>query len=436
MTGSRRQRRDASGQLVERKTKRGVVYGLRFVLPERGPDGRRQRVFETLGRSWEGVDRREAEMRAERLRSQAQLGQYRTREQRDAERTEAETQRREMPTFEAFAAEWLARKIRDGGRRGDGLSDAGSDDLRWRLAHLNGWFGPMPLDAITPREVDAYADAKRRAAVGSGGLSPSSLNKTLSVLEAIVRRAVRLEVVTRNPVDGFRVPTGAPKRRPYIDGPDHLAALLAAAGAVDDERVARGLRWRRPFLAMLALGGPRIEEAMNVRRGDLDLGRSRLRIRGTKTDAAERWVPLVPLLADELAVYVAQLPERPADALLFGTSSGRPVGASNVRRRVLAPAVERADAALAEAGDEPLPHLTPHALRRTAASLWFAVGWDLPTVMAALGHASERMTLGVYAKAMRMHEDDRARLRAMVLGETLDDLAAEVTTTKRALAER
>jgi integrase len=37
-------------------------------------------------------------------------------------------------------------------------------------------------------------------------------------------------------------------------------------------------------------------------------------------------------------------------------------------------------------------------LRRTAASVWFAVGWDLPTVMASIGHRSERMTLAVYAK--------------------------------------
>ena len=49
---------------------------------------------------------------------------------------------------------------------------------------------------------------------------------------------------------------------------------------------------------------------------------------------------------------------------------------SPVRRRVLARAVQEANTALAESGGgEPLPEsLTPHSLRRTFASLLFAVG--------------------------------------------------------------
>ena len=62
---------------------------------------------------------------------------------------------------------------------------------------------------------------------------------------------------------------------------------------------------------------------------------------------------------------------------MFPTSKGRKLGATNVRRRVLGPAVERASERLAEHDIEPLPEgLTPHSLRRTYASLNVALGTD------------------------------------------------------------
>lgn len=412
--GRRAQRRDATGQLVERHGKRGTTWGVRFRLP----DGRRS--FTTVGRSWEGCDRREAERRASVVLAQARLGQWKTPEERVREREEREAVRTQVPLFAPFAQTWLAERIALGGRDGSGLSPAGAEDLEWRLGHLEAWFGGMALDAIAPQEVEAYAFAKRTAAVGAGGLSASSTNKTLAALEAILRRGFRHGIIHRNPVDGYRVPGGSGIRRTYVDHAEGLAALLDAAGALDGERATRGPAWRRPFLALLALGGPRISEAMTLTWGDLDLGRARLRIRGTKTDAADRWVELVPLLHADLTTYAAASPRREPKALMFATTSGRVIGASNVRRRCLAPSVERANARLEEDGRESLPALTPHGLRRTAASVWFAVGWDLPTVMASIGHRSERMTLAVYAKAMRSNPEDRERLRALVAGVRFD----------------
>jgi hypothetical protein len=65
--------------------------------------------------------------------------------------------------------------------------------------------------------------------------------------------------------------------------------------------------------------------------------------------------------------------------------------ASNVRNRVLAPAVERASEALIEAGSDPLPEgLTPHGLRRTFVSILCARGVDLPVAMRQAGHAGRR----------------------------------------------
>jgi hypothetical protein len=102
---------------------------------------------------------------------------------------------------------------------------------------------------------------------------------------------------------------------------------------------------------------------------------------------------------------------------VFGTTSGRPQNPSNVRNRALALSVERANELLAARGAPPLPRrLTPHSLRRTYASLMFAIGRPAPDVMEQLGHTDARLTLRVYARAMRQSAVDRDRLKALVEG--------------------
>lgn len=95
---------------------------------------------------------------------------------------------------------------------------------------------------------------------------------------------------------------------------------------------------------------------------------------GTKTDAAAR---SLPLLRDELLAHATRRESSDPNALVFPTSTGGKIGATNVRKRVLAPAVVLANARLAKRDAEPLPEgLTPHSLRRTCASILVALGWD------------------------------------------------------------
>jgi len=54
---------------------------------------------------------------------------------------------------------------------------------------------------------------------------------------------------------------------------------------------------------------------------------------------------------------------------VIGTAQGNRQNPSNVRTRVIATAVERANERLEDAGDAALPRLTPHSLRRSFASL-------------------------------------------------------------------
>lgn len=88
---------------------------------------------------------------------------------------------------------------------------------------------------------------------------------------------------------------------------------------------------------------------------------------------------------------------------------------SNIRSRVLAKAVERANERLAKSEATPLPeNLTPHKLRHTYASVLVALGVDPGAVMDQLGHTDPTFTLRVYRHGMRRDPDAKARLQALV----------------------
>lgn len=82
---------------------------------------------------------------------------------------------------------------------------------------------------------------------------------------------------------------------------------------------------------------------------------------------------------------------------MFATRTARPLGDDNVRNRVFKPAVERANRLRTERQLPSLPAITPHSLRRTYISALFALGWEVPVVMAEVGHSDPKVTLGIYA---------------------------------------
>src|SRR5262249_45357203 len=78
--------------------------------------------------------------------------------------------------------------------------------------------------------------------------------------------------------------------------------------------------------------------------------------------------------------------------------------------------------------------LTPHSLRRTFASILFAMGDPPPYVIAQLGHADPTVTLRFYAKVMDRRDGEPERLKALVRGniETQKDRNRGLPATERA----
>ena len=319
---------------------------------------------------------------------------------------------RRSPRFDKFADEWFARQRLEGGRHRTGLSPSGEADLRWRLNHLGAHFARFPINAITIADVDNY----RLTKVQEGVLNATSINKTITTLAAILDTAVEYELINRNPAKGRRRRLPAVKpHRSWLDRSDQITALLDAVYEIDRETKLR-VGQRRILIATFVYAGLRLGEALALHWEDINLEAGAIRVRKAKTDAGVRTVNLLPVLRKELLAYKETL-EEPRDVLLFGTRKGRPLAPSNVRLKILAPATQRASTRLEREGLPPLPTgITPHSLRRTFASLLFALGEPPPYVMSQMGHTTAGLTLALYAREMDRRDGEHDRLRTLIEG--------------------
>jgi len=109
-----------------------------------------------------------------------------------------------------------------------------------------------------------------------------------------------------------------------------------------------------------------------------------------------------PGVAERLVIHIDRLrrtghPTGPEAWAFPNSRSGRPE-----RQRVAAIVTEAATLAsegMQARGLPPLPHVTPHTLRRTYISIaLLANNFDVLWVMGQVGHADSKMTLDVYAQ--------------------------------------
>jgi integrase len=385
--------RPATGHIVERRNAAGGINRmLRFKV-----GGQKRSV--ALGE----VTRADAERRLELELADVERGIWKP-------PTAQRARQADVPTFHDYADRWWL--LNEGQ-----LADSTKADYTWRLeVHLVPHFGAMALDAITFDTVESYIAAK--LADKEHPLSPRSINMTLTLLAAILETAVERELITRNPAKGKgrRARERAPKRS-YLETAAQVRALLVAAEELDaSAKKDKQHVQRRAMIATLTLAGLRIGELCALRWRDIDLGAGWLTVGESKTDAGVRRVKIRGALKRELS----RLPTRFAgpDGYVFPTRTAARVLPENFRNRVLAAAVKRANENLEKVKEPPLPEgLTPHSLRRTFCSLLYALGETPPVVMQEMGHADPALALRAYAQAMRLGEQERARMRALMEGE-------------------
>lgn len=104
----------------------------------------------------------------------------------------------------------------------------------------------------------------------------------------------------------------------------------------------------------------------------------------------------------------------------FATRNGTRQHPDNVRSRLLAGVLERANVLLADAGEQPITHMTPHTLRRTFASLLAEIGVSPRRAMYLLGHRDPKFTMRVYQQVLDLGGTAPEQLER-VLGCTVDE---------------
>lgn len=325
----------------------------------------------------------------------------------------------------------------------------------------------------------AGADLRNRHGQRVVPLSLASIKKIIDTFASVLDEAIEDEYRETNPARSRRMRIKAPKPKRTFLEMDELAALLDAARDQDSplrdlagldleagstvsqvarraatgERPAqiaealslskstisyhlkrldvdpgRGYVCRRAVCEILGRAGLRRTELCDLRIGRVrlhDRDGARLRIVDAKTEAGERIVELTPDLAEVVVEHIDRLrrggmPTGPDDYLVPNTRGGR-ISPKRIGE-IVAAASELASERLTSKGLPPLPHTTPHTLRRTYISIaLLANNFDVKWVMDQVGHADSTMTMDVYAqlqqRADRSHGTSFDRLVRKARGQ-------------------
>ncbi|HEX4669293.1 MAG TPA: tyrosine-type recombinase/integrase [Solirubrobacterales bacterium] len=445
----------SKGRVLERNWKNGRGYALRFWAYG-------EREYLTLGSERDGWTYKRAEEELENILADVRRGIW-VSPKKKKPRAEAEDEADDgsaTTIFGPFGRQLVAS------RKGQ-VSENHHSFLKWGLGHLLLYFGDWPLVDIDVQAVDAYRHhkvqegEKRQRAIDRRKplrddrdqilrpLSATSINHTIDTLQWVLSVALEYKLIPENPAAGKRRRLKEAHKPPiHLDTAEQIEALIDAAEELD-----RDLRFtltdRKAVVATLVFSGPRALEVGYMRWRDVDLASGRLFIGRSKTQAGLREIKMLPILRDVLAAHKASAYRCGPDDLVFPTATGGRRDKDNIRERVLAKVVERANELLGERGRVPLPKgLTPHKLRHTFASVLIACGEDPISVMKQLGHSDPAFTLRVYSHMMSREPGERSRLKALVNGDRvaavtyppepprLLDCAAYELPILRALAER
>jgi integrase/recombinase XerC len=254
--------------------------------------------------------------------------------------------------------------------------------------HLEGPTDLAALEGLTAADFRAYlarraADAKMR----------SSTARALSVLRGFFRFLDRRGLVRNAALAAVRTPK-LPRSVPKALSAEEAGQALDSVE--DDEASLPWIRARDLALLYLLYGcGLRLGEALGLARREAPLAAGMLSVtgKGGKT----RIVPVLPIVAEAVAEYVAACPWHlaPEEALFRGARSGA-LHPRMVQKKM---ALLRAELGLPEKA-------TPHALRHSFATHLLAGGGDLRAIQELLGHASLTTT-------QRYTAIDAARLAAV-----------------------
>jgi len=223
-------------------------------------------------------------------------------------------------------------------------------------------------DVATGKSATIEKTSKKRGkCIVRGGLGTAT--RTVGLLGGILTYAVGQGVIERNPVHGIRKPADGVKKRRLTDDEYRLLGRILQETATDEQ-----FKTTLQIIRYLALTACRRSEAIHLKRSEVDVDASCLRLVDSKEGASVRPVGL-PVL-DLLASLVAD----DGQGFVFkGTVEGKPlIGFPRLWKKLFK--------------DTALSGVTPHVLRHSFSSIANDLGFTEATIGALMGHSRGTVT--------------------------------------------
>ena len=285
------------------------------------------------------------------------------RQTRKADALRGEVRRRlERPKrpFEAFGDEYLENWSKVEKQQSTYVRDTNS------MKHLKEYFGAIDIAEIKRRDIEQYISQRKRA-----GAKPGTINRELSCVKNMLRKAVDWEYLENNPA------WGVSQQREEVPEFEILTekeeALLLNVCQL----------FLRRFVVIALNTGMRRGEILNLQWRDIDFDKGErgiITVRKTKNHET-RYIPMNPLVRQTLQELPRNIACGKDESYVFAKSTGE--GVKSVRNGFEG-AVKRANIG---------KHLRFHDLRHTFASNLVMKGVDLRTAAKLMGHRDIRVTM-------------------------------------------
>ena len=295
-----------------------------------------------------------------------------------AERDQGVDLKPQTVTFSELMKRWLDMKTPD-------LAPVVAETYETLLrVHVEPVLGKLKLRDIKPLHIEAV----KSAVLKKGRSSKSALN-VFRLVNAILKQAVKWQLLARNPADSV----DAPRAKRFVahpPTPQELARLLEVADATPYGPIAR----------LAALTGARQGELLSLVWRDVDWNAALLTIRGTKTRSSLRTVDLGSVALTLLTEHRLREREKRLklgpgatcgsdEATIFTNLVGKPMDAGGLKRtwkRILR--------------DAGVGHFRFHDLRHASATFMLQAGVPLQMVSQRLGHSRTSTTTDTYAHVL------------------------------------
>lgn len=257
--------------------------------------------------------------------------------------------------------------------------------------HIKPFFGDQIVGTIEPSRCQAYLGLRRKE-----GAAPSTIKRELNLIKSMFRQAVVENYANESPAAKIRNPVIEPREMECLSR-DQVIAFLNA--------VPPGYRL---MMAIAVLMGLRVGEYTALKWEDVDFGNHVIIVKKSmhngkpnspKTKCSRRSVDMPPDVEKALRARRDLLKPEQTD-LIFSTANGKPYERSNIRSRILLPALEKAH----------LPQIRLHDLRHTYAALMIAQGAPMKYIQEMMGHSSIRVTMDLYGHLLQNVRDKEAKV--------------------------